>query len=158
MCRYTNLNQTQSFKEIFGAHTDSSFITVVPVALVSGLEVYDEDAETWYRPELMARKHWEQQQQDSGEESSWHARYVVMMPGELLQLLTRNEVPATVHRVVAVHDGPSRISSPMLLRGRPGTKMDVARYLDKDDDPLLTECDGMTIEQIHDAMQPASFQ
>jgi hypothetical protein len=38
--------------------------------------------------------------------------------------------------------------------------MDARRYLGgaTSEELLLQECDGMTIEQIHDAMQPASFQ
>jgi hypothetical protein len=163
-------------REIFGAHTDSTFITAVPVAAVSGLEIYDEDAEKWYRPELMARKHYYQQdhrneQNNDNDLLPWHAGYLVCMPGELLQLTTRNEIMAAVHRVVATENGPSRLSAPILIRGRPGTRMDVNRYLllqdnvlqqrrsDADDNySLLEECNGMTIEQIHDAMQPTSFQ
>jgi isopenicillin N synthase-like dioxygenase len=87
----------------------------------------------------------------------WHARYVVMMPGEFLQIVTRNEVPAAVHRVVAAK-GEARLSAPILLRGRPGTKLDVARYLGEKNHPLLIQCDGMNMEQIHQAMQPTSFE
>ena len=52
-------------------------------------------------------------------------------------------------------------SSSILLRGRtPTIRMDVNRYLGgfDEDDAVLRECDGMTIEQIHDSMQPTSFQ
>jgi hypothetical protein len=176
-------------REIFGAHTDSTFITAVPVAAVSGLEVFDEDAEQWYRPELMARKHYHQQNDKNRNEPTsdndssnipWYARYFVCLPGELLQLTTRNEIMAAVHRVVATENGPSRLSAPMLIRGRPGTRLGVNRYLlqedillqrrrnndrdndggdnDEDNYSLLEDCNGMTIEQIHDAMQPTSFQ
>ena len=38
-------------------------------------------------------------------------------------------------------------------------KMDVDRYLGGiQGSALLEECDGKTIEQIHDALQPTSFQ
>ena len=165
--------------EIFGAHTDSTFITAVPVAAVAGLEIYDEEAEKWYRPELFARRVWAAERQArgldqdaleeevDGEVIPWHARYVVMMPGELLQLVTRQEVLAAVHRVVAAQGAP-RLSAPILLRCRPGTRMDVNRYLggfgeadsidddDEEADAILREADGMTVEEIHDAMQPPS--
>ena len=160
-----------SSREVFGAHTDSTWVTIVPVAAVSGLEVFDEAAEEWYRPELAARRQWEKEQKEQGKDPKaltetvdgislpWHCRYVVMMPGELLQLATRNEIAAAVHRVVATKDCPSRLSAPILLRCRPGVKMDVPKYLGGSlGDSLLDECDGMTIEEIHDALQPTTFQ
>jgi len=174
LCRYSNPKKQNADKsssntrEIFGAHTDSTFVTAVPVAAVLGLEVFDEAENKWFRPELAAWNHWEKAHGNDvvetidGEELPWHARYLVVMPGELLQLATRCEVDAAVHRVV-VATKDSRLSAPILLRGRPGTTMDTARYLGVDNNdsssihPLLQECHGMTIEMIHDAMQPASF-
>jgi hypothetical protein len=182
LCRYANQpkaaanrNATASnTREVFGAHTDSTFITAVPVAAVAGLEVYDEEASQWYRPELAARQHWQLEQArrsndpdavvdtlEDGSALPWHARYVVLMPGEMLQLVTRSEVLAAVHRVVATEDERARLSAPILLRGRPGTVLNVDRYLgggQPSGDMILNECNGMTIEQIHDAMQPSSFQ
>lgn len=184
LCRYSNNQQNKApnneeeeeenlSREVFGAHVDSTWVTIVPVAAVSGLEVFDETEELWYRPELAARKYWEAEQTKQGLDSTsmvetlpgeasglpWHSRYVVLMPGELLQVASRNEVPAAVHRVVATKDCPSRLSAPILLRCRPGVKMDVDRYLGgTGGDPLLEQCNGMTIEQIHDALQPTSFQ
>jgi hypothetical protein len=163
----------EASREVFGAHVDSTWVTIVPVAAVSGLEVFDETAEEWYRPERAARRHWQDQQRERGEDPDslvetisdapsplpWYSRYVVMMPGELLQLATRNEIPAAVHRVVATQDCPSRLSAPILLRCRPGVKMNVERYLGGTwGEPLLEQCDGMTIEQIHAALQPTSYQ
>lgn len=168
LCSYTNINSDTPIKEIFGAHTDSSFVTAVPVSCVAGLEVFDEAEGVWYRPELAAKKFWSHQPTtqnksegvvDPGEELPWNVRYVVLMPGELLQLATRNEILASVHRVLASSDGPTRVSAPVLLRGRSGVTFDVSRYLGSSfSDPLLEQCDGMTIEQIHDSMQPGSFQ
>ena len=180
LCRYLNANRNTKASgqsEIFGAHTDTSFITAVPAAAVSGLEVYDEDAECWFRPELLARKHWENEMEDKGEDPSgssetiatesgenivipWHSRYVVLMPGELMQLVTRNEVPASVHRVVAVTNGKPRLSCPVLLRARAGIKMDVEKYLGSADvaSDLLEECNGMSMQEIHDRLQPGYEQ
>lgn len=177
LCRYTNNPSSTSVsasREVFGAHVDSTWVTVVPVAAVSGLEVYDEEEKKWYRPELAARCHWEKEQEkkkgkdsksfketiaENGSSLPWHSRYVVLMPGELLQIATRNEIQAAVHRVVATLACPSRLSAPVLLRCRPGVKMDVSKYLGGTlGNPLLEECDGMTIEEIHAALQPTSFQ
>jgi hypothetical protein len=156
LCRYSNKKQdgesSDIAREIFGAHTDSTFMTMIPVAAVSGLEVYDEAAEKWYRPELAAKRHYDRQEV-TGEDLPWHSRYVVAMPGEFLQLLTRQEILAAVHRVVVV-TSQSRYSAPILLRGRSGMILDAARYWGRASTPLLRECDGKTMEEIHKAMQP----
>ena len=157
ICRYSNVNDKKSgASEVFGAHTDTSFVTIVPAAAVSGLEIFDEDSLQWYRPELNARKH-ARGLDPKGEKDSqfpWHSRYLVVMPGELLQITSRNNVQAAVHRVVATNQTP-RLSAPVLLRARPGTKMDVERYLGSLDkaDSLLLECNSMSMEDIHDALQ-----
>mmetsp|Transcript_49139 Transcript_49139/g.141254 ORF Transcript_49139/g.141254 Transcript_49139/m.141254 type:complete len:654 (+) Transcript_49139:64-2025(+) len=163
LCRYVEANQENPAvaREVFGAHVDSSFVTIVPVASISGLEVYDEEAEKWYRPELKAKAHWKEQKAQGASDSSipWHCRYVAIMPGEYLQLATRDEVPAAVHRVVAARGGNARLSAPILLRGRPGTTFSSKRYLGGSlGNPLIEECDGKTMEEIHDLTQPSSFQ
>ena len=156
LCRYSNDQSKKKYNEVFGGHTDTSFVTIVPAAAVSGLEVYDEDELQWYRPELRARKHAKQLDlnDDMNDKFPWHSRYLIVMPGELLQITSRNNVPAVVHRVVAVQE-KSRFSAPVLLRARSGTKLDVERYLGSVDkaDSLLQECDGMKMEEIHDALQ-----
>lgn len=160
MCRYSNNNSDNNKKktasEIFGAHTDTSFVTIVPAAKVSGLEVFDEDSLQWYRPELNARKH-SKRLESKDDRFPWHARYLVVMPGELLQLTSRSNIPAVVHRVVAATDAP-RLSAPVLLRARPGTKMDVERYMGSLEtaDSLLLDSNGMKMEEIHDSLQPSS--
>ena len=173
LCRYTDgREETGPSREVFGAHTDTSFITVVPVAEISGLEIYDEQAEKWYRPELRARAHWEEEQKalgkdpslqydetSDGKQISWHSRYMAMVPGELLQLVTRNEIPAAIHRVVAVKGEQARVSAPVLLRGRPGTKFLTDRYIGGWlGDQLILDADGLSMEEIHDKNQPQSFQ
>lgn len=163
MCRYANNDKSSKKRssEIFGAHTDTSFVTIVPAAKVSGLEVFDEDSLQWYRPELNARKHGKTIDPKGvmDEQFPWHSRYLIVMPGELLQLTSRNNVPAAVHRVVATTDAP-RLSAPVLLRARPGTTMDVERYMGSLDraDGLLSDSNGMKMEAIHDALQPAPKQ
>mmetsp|Transcript_22362 Transcript_22362/g.25150 ORF Transcript_22362/g.25150 Transcript_22362/m.25150 type:complete len:726 (+) Transcript_22362:124-2301(+) len=170
LCRYTDCREgVGTSREVFGAHTDSSFVTAVPVAEISGLEVYDEEAEKWYRPELRARAYWEEKQSASGKDPSlqydelsdgkripWHSRYLIIIPGENLQLAARNEVPATVHRVVAMKDRPARLSAPILIRGRPGTKFLTKRYLGGAlGNSLLLDADELSMEEIHEKSQPA---
>ena len=173
LCRYTDTREDSgTTREVFGAHTDTSFVTIVPVAEISGLEVFDEDAEKWYRPELRARAQWEEEQAASGKDPSlqydetpdgkqipWHCRYVAIMPGENLQLATRNEIPAAVHRVVAAKSGEPRLSAPVLLRGRPGTKFLSDRYLGGWlGNQLILDADGLSMEEIHEKNQPPAFQ
>lgn len=173
VCRYTDTTgDADTSREVFGAHTDFSFVTAVPVAEISGLEVYDEDAEQWYRPELRARAYWEEEQvargkdpslqydeTSEGEEIPWHCRYMAIMPGEILQLATRNEIPAAVHRVVAVTSGQARLSAPALLRARPGTKFLSDRYLGGWlGNQLILDADGLSMEEVHEKNKPASFQ
>lgn len=159
LCRYSNNNQLtrKDTSEVFGAHTDTSFVTIVPAAQISGLEVYDEDSLKWYRPELNAKKHAKQLDPTGGKETQfpWHCRYLVVLPGELLQLVSRNNIPAVVHRVLATTDAP-RLSAPVLLRARMGTTMDVERYMGSIDKAgsLLMDSNGLRMEEIHAALQP----
>ena len=173
LCRYTDAREnTEISREVFGAHTDTSFATIVPVAEISGLEVYDEEEECWYRPELRARAYWEEEQSAKGKDPSlqydvlssgkqipWHCRYLAVMPGENLQLATRNEVPAAIHRVVAVKNTQARLSAPVLLRGRPGTRFLTDRYIGGWlGNQLILDADGLSMEEIHDKNQPPSYQ
>jgi hypothetical protein len=183
-CRYEGISKedrkpNENLKEIFGAHTDTSFVTLVPVAATSGLEIFDEDAFMWLRPELLARRVWEQEKKKRGEDTKsrtesitildgdtekqvqlpWHCRYVIAMPGELLQIASRNEIASAVHRVVCVKQGEARLSAPVLLRPRARIRMDVERYFGNIDKvgSILKECDGMLLQDIYDALQPNSY-
>lgn len=184
-CRYEGISKEDSkpnenLKEIFGAHTDTSFVTLVPVAATSGLEIFDEDAFMWLRPELLARRVWEQEKKKRGEDTKshtesitildgdtekqvqlpWHCRYVIAMPGELLQIASRNEIASAVHRVVCVKQGEARLSTPVLLRPRARARMDVERYFGNIDTvgSILKECDGISLQDIYDALQPVSYR
>jgi hypothetical protein len=184
ICRYEGKTSSDDkktdskLKETFGAHTDTTFMTMIPVAEVSGLEVFDEGVNKWFRPELLARKVWESDRQKQGldptgqtdtvtffdgdeekeVEIPWYCRYVVAMPGELLQIATRNEVACAVHRVVSVTGENARISAPVLLRARAGMRMNVPKYFGNIETAgsLLKECNGMKLEDIHNALQPSN--
>jgi hypothetical protein len=155
LCRYQDIGGNMTDAELFGAHTDSSFLTAVPVAAVAGLEVYDEEAEQWYRPEAAARKHYSHSQHSSNNTSvPWYARYAVFMAGEWLQLVSGNQVAAAVHRVISAN----RTSAPVLLRARPEERFDVPRYFGVDPTnpaiwPVWKECQGRTLSEIHEALQ-----
>jgi len=207
LCRYDGKKATndEELEEIFGAHTDTSFITLVPVAAISGLEIFDEYANKWLRPELLARDWWEDEQimrgtdpsantesirivvdedKDNGEvhktmmmdiEIPWHCRYAVAMPGDLLQMVSRNEIVSAVHRVVSSDTnnksimkrgddngiiGEARLSCPVLLRSRSGTAMNASKYFGNAItwNAILKESNGMTMDDIHDALQPFNYE
>ncbi|KAH8067241.1 oxidoreductase [Aureococcus anophagefferens] len=96
LCRYA----PSSKAVVFGAHTDTSFFTLVPLSSPPGLEVFDPSLDAWVRPEAA-----------EGAE----ATDVLCMPGEFLELASAGAFRAVVHRVLG---GPTkRVSTPLLVRG-----------------------------------------
>ena len=87
---------------LFGAHTDSTFVTVAPLS--PGIEFYGDDG-TWHAPDV-----------EGGDDGS----LAVVWAGELLELADASYA-AAVHKVI----GPERprASTPLLLRGRPAVAM-----------------------------------
>ena len=84
-----------------------------------------------------------------------------------MQLATRSMIPSAVHRVVAVNGGDTRLSAPVLLRARSKMDMDIEKYFGESPDQdsanadlevigkeLLLDCNQLTMEQIHDSLQP----
>ena len=120
----------------FGAHTDTTFFTIVPFAEAPGLEVYDARARGWVCPEAAAPPR--------GGGAAAAAR-VLLMPGELLEVLTAGRVRAAVHRVVvpeaaaataaaaaAAAAAAPRVSSPLLIRGARAAVVGACAALDGD--------------------------
>ena len=96
LCRYAPSSEAV----VFGAHTDTSFFTLVPLSSPPGLEVFDPSLDAWVRPEAA-----------EGAE----ATDVLCMPGEFLELASAGAFRAVVHRVLG---GPTkRVSTPLLVRG-----------------------------------------
>jgi len=83
---------------VFGPHTDTTFLTVVPFSSTPGLQVWDPSRKAWVCPEAAG-----------GDDC------VLLLPGELLELSTLGEYKAAVHRVVSTPD--RRVSAPLLVRG-----------------------------------------
>lgn len=114
-------------------HCDWSFATLVPVSAVTGLEIYN--GNVWIRPEEVARRHYRQQQAPelSGDENNdtarsttlqWQSRYIVVLAGKWLEILTNGAIRSTIHRVVrccsdsesANSPAARRMSAPLFLR------------------------------------------
>ena len=96
LCAYAPTNQTA-----FGAHTDTSFFTLVPFARVPGLEVLDPSLQRWVCPEA-----------DTVSKGEGHL--VLAMPGEFLEVASHGSYEASVHRVRG--GAEKRVSTPLLVR------------------------------------------
>jgi len=102
---------------LFGAHTDTTFLTVNPVCgrrEEAGLECKNEETGEWVDVEAILCEH-----QAGGEEN-----VVVVQVGEYVQLLSCNAYKACEHRVRACEAGKYRVSCPYLQRGRRDAVLD----------------------------------
>eukprot|EP00960_Hanusia_phi_P032760 750049-Hanusia_phi.AAC.1 len=84
-CFYKSTSQVA-----FEAHTDTTFVTVIPCSKIPGLEVFSPE-EGWIQPEGSC---------DIDRTSS-----VIVMPGEMLQVLTGGHFRAAIHRVTRSSNG-----------------------------------------------------
>lgn len=132
LCRYAtctdnNDSTTEALMENIRSHTDWTLVTLVPVSNISGLELWNPSRGAWIRPEVTARKHWEAASEYSHTPSLWNSRYVVVMAGKWLEILTDGITPAAVHRVVATNND-ARMSAPFFLRPRNRIATDVQKW------------------------------
>lgn len=89
-----------------GAHTDTTFVTVIPCASAPGLEILRPSTGRWIRPEAA--------------DDAIPGADVMLLAGELLQVLGQGRYQAAVHRVVRpVGLLEPRVSTPLLVRGNP---------------------------------------
>lgn len=90
-----------------GAHTDTTFLTVIPCASAPGLEILQPSTGRWVRPEA-AR-------------NCRPGSDIMLLAGELLQVFGRGRYQAAVHRVVRPAGlVEPRVSTPLLVRGAAG--------------------------------------
>lgn len=162
ICKYAHDitgNGSQSKSVSFGAHTDSSFITIAPVSSTPGLEVVDQQRNVWICPEL-----------NNGDEAcdGYDVRVLVFV-GEFLQVLTKNRFKATVHRVVEFpfsfggNTNSSsessistryRLSCPYLIRGLNDAVINMhdIKYIHQQDaltPDKVPDLDGTTMKLLH---------
>lgn len=89
------------------AHTDVTFLTAVPCTSAPGLEIFQRGTGRWARPEAASDV-------EIGTD-------VIILAGELLQVLGQGRYRAAVHRVVRPAGlSEPRVSTPLLLRGVSG--------------------------------------
>lgn len=135
ICRYPQDSDDGSSKVMFGAHTDTSFITIGPVTSnnVPGLELMEfksnisnndnNTSSRWIAVESKAKA-------ILSSRGNPNEVAVVIFVGELLHLLTKGLFKAVVHRVVNTNANTNtttnssvitsipRISCPFIIRGR----------------------------------------
>ena len=158
LIRYINEGpSTDEDTAAFRSHIDSSFLTLIPMPKLPGLEIWcpclkhgaDGDGE-WVRPIKPDSIH--DEEEDTG------SIYIIAMAGEFLQLLSNGKTPTCIHRVLPAK--PGRISAPLFLRPRRGEDalLDVdldlnVRESDKDglyfEPGLLDECHDMHLWSAH---------
>jgi len=132
LCHYTNQDPVP-----FEAHTDTTFVTVIPASSIAGLEVHNAE-QGWVRPEAACPR---------------DDRTVIVMPGEFLQVVTCGFYQAAVHRVTRdqmAANGGGRKSAPLLVRGKWDAKI-FPQALSPSAlvHEAMKEVDGMQCRQLH---------
>jgi hypothetical protein len=97
------------------SHTDWSLMTAIPVSPVPGLHIWI--SPTWFSPEDILHQLTDK---DSSSSSS-SSNYCTLMAGKWLEILTRQKIPACIHRVVSADNNQTlrtrqRLSAPFFLR------------------------------------------
>jgi isopenicillin N synthase-like dioxygenase len=126
----------------FWPHVDSTFLTVIPMPEIAGLEVWCPSLRNsesknlahrgeWVRP-IKPSAHEEATTRSDPSEEAADCIHVVALAGEFLQLLSDGQVPTCIHRVIAPQPPPlgpfgfspqkykARVSAPLFLRPRRG--------------------------------------
>ncbi len=98
-------SETGPLKESLRAHTDWTFTTPIPLSATPGLHLWKPDSEQWVAPESLVR-----------DLPLARTRYLVVMAGKWMELLTNQVVLACIHRVVSQTSQEARLSAPFFLR------------------------------------------
>ena len=163
----------------FWPHVDSTFLTLIPLPEIAGLEVWCPSSQYDESDDLAERGEWvrpvKSTSADASDENDGDYIHVVALAGEFMQLLSDGQVPTCIHRVIAPKPPlPSafgfaskkykpRVSAPLFLRPRRGEDavLDVASDLRDSGDTglyfeegLMEECDSMRVWDYMDCMSP----
>lgn len=141
----------------FWPHVDSTFLTLIPMPEIAGLEVWCPSSKNAECIDMAQRGEWVRPLKPGNErgleDESSTDMYVVALAGEFLQLLSNGDVPTCIHRVIAPKAAESknyakygegekqykaRVSAPLFLRPRKGEEavLDIASDLNTDAKPL----------------------
>jgi isopenicillin N synthase-like dioxygenase len=157
----------------FEPHIDSTFLTMIPMPKLPGLEVWCPSRSI--KEGIRQRGEWVRPTLQSDEHSNDDNAYIIVMAGHFLELTSDGKVPTCIHRVVPPpHKNTCkyqpRVSSPLFLRPRRGEEATLD--LDSDLRPvsqspnaepmtnglyhekgLLDECNEMHLWSAHDVMR-----
>lgn len=158
----------------FEPHVDSSFLTMIPMPKLPGLEIWcpsrstkDDGSREWGE--------WVQPTLQTDEQLNDGNAYIIVMAGHFLELTSDGKVPTCIHRVIPPSNKNTgmyqpRISGPLFLRPRIGEDalLDVDNDLKLESDKsstepmtnglyhekgLLDECDKMHLWSAHDVIK-----
>jgi hypothetical protein len=152
----------------FWPHVDSTFLTLIPMPEIAGLEVWCPSSKYANSDELAKRGEWVRPIKPSAKgegdaagevgeaNSDEDCIHVVALAGEFLQLLSDGQVPTCIHRVIAPKPPqPSafgfassnkykpRVSAPLFLRPRRGEEA----FLDIESDLRDSDSTGLYFEK-----------
>lgn len=108
ICKYKKVSESKSV--VCPAHTDVGLVTIIPYALVPGLEVWGADKK-WVRVEEMS--------------SDGRIGDAVLIVGDSLEYITRSAIRATPHRVV--HKDGLRVSASFHAYALPDAEFSIGR-------------------------------
>jgi len=162
LIRYLKPQQaTAKTEAAFWPHVDSTFLTMIPMPELPGLEVWCPSKKYANSTDLSQRGEWVRPIKPSVNDESIPGKddseddcvYVIALSGEFLQLLSDGQVPTCIHCVVPPSDfSPEqkyipRISAPLFVRPRRGDEavLDVRSDLKLDgseSDSIITESES----------------
>ena len=151
LCKYKPLQPGDHTdeKETLRGHTDWTLMTLVPVSPTAGLEIFDPCVASWVSPE---RYYPSSQQAEPIASSSSNARYIIIMAGKWLELLTRGNIHAAIHRVVA-RKGEARLSNPFFYRPMEYVPLSLqAKFGEDSDENIKGDCDRHNTVSVQETM------
>mmetsp|Transcript_7230 Transcript_7230/g.17625 ORF Transcript_7230/g.17625 Transcript_7230/m.17625 type:complete len:609 (+) Transcript_7230:153-1979(+) len=89
-------------KESLISHTDWTFMTCIPLSAIPGLQIWKPHAQEWIVPEAIFGNH-QGRSKEHHHQQQERTRYVVVMAGKWIELLTNRKITSCVHRVVTRH-------------------------------------------------------
>lgn len=157
LCKYFAADSSGvTEKEQLRSHADWSFVTLVPVADVAGLEIWRSATRAWLRPEQMVMNcskvaHGNADNARARKEHV-HARYMVLMVGKWLEILTNGNVRAAIHRVVTTKR-KARMSAPFFLRPRVQIPETIQKRFGKNSGTVLENVGGDAVGCMHEYLK-----
>lgn len=133
LAKYVEMNnaENESLSEGLTSHADWSFLTAIPVSPTPGLQVWnpslshEESVGQWIALEEVLRNRGNAHEQIASRFDDG-SRFCILMAGKWLEIMTRQVIPACIHRVVTLNEvsfsqgehsgGGGRLSAPFFFR------------------------------------------